>query len=602
MEGKKTVEVSDVTRELQVRLDELMAPLHFQELLEMAEEVCLTHTPNYPGEFSPVGEAAIVAQLGTRGIKAALELSQGHLSISSDGRIAGHEFENEYKRPITIDTPIRIVEAFSDSVDMSILAKAEAFGSQMMAESFRVLGQDAYQKVAEFKQATTKEDQMEVVYWLNERLHIIGHRDIDEDNEIEEHDIYHPARLSPKLLGVYPDMNLTPTCLSVSIIAAEFFKRAGADVLHADVAQRKIEEVQFATAHYIGSLETTMKERFGFEVPQVLSASLRNVFNETWGAATRDEAHHAAVYARLIDGTWMQFDSNYSGTVTLKRHLANTELTDTYNDIQATKSVVPGIEVSHNILTNMGIPDIADEILNEEPTESALSLIITAYAELLDDSTESFGQRIYDKCVAPFFETISGNKRLDTLKYVLGGVTVNLTNGMTEQGIQHEYYKLLDKYVLWGESLETVLQRCQQDRNYRLNRVMDIATLPFIILAKLAAQESSDLGYYKEHSLVEVGSPEQRIGLAVLSDFAAYTDSPLTPGFWISHWPGNVSIIESLHDSPQNSHQDSLISNNVALHHLHPLTSKRNEDIIQTFLEPRKKKKENEDGTENSES
>jgi len=593
MPEKQLTEVSDATEALQTRLDELMSPIHFQELLRTAEDVCLTRTPHYPGEFSLVGEVAIVAKIGTRGIKAALELQH---SIPSDKHTVNHEFEDEFKRPITFDTPIRVPQRFSESADFSIIAKAEAFGGALMAESFRTLGQDAYEKVAAFKNATSKEDQLAVMFWLDKRLDAMTHLDNpDSGEDVEDNTVpqlYHPTRLSPKLIGVYPNQNLEPTCLSVSVIAAEFFRRAGADVMHADVARRGIEHTQASTALYISSLEAGLKKRFGMTLPHALSDSLRHVLNQTVASISRNESHHAAVYVGLLDGTWAQFDSNFASTVPIRHKDSNEELTKCYKTITEMKAYAPGTEITHQIMGNMALSDMALEILGSEEPLTIFSIVEPAITELLNEDTESIGQRIYDNCIVPFFASTSENERLNKLKRVIRSSVVESPPDVVEDGLQAEFYKLFEKYVLWGDSAESVVMLAQKDHNYLINRVVDIATLPFTLMATLSSRESKESGYFQAHSIVELGLPEQRIGLAVLSDFAAYTDPPLTPSFWMSNWPGHVSVMENINGAEHSKYQDALVYNNIVYRELHPLTSLRNYDIIRSFLDPRQMKED----------
>ena len=596
MSEKQSTEVSDATEALQTRLDELMAPLHFQDLLHTAEDVCLTRTPYYPGEFSLVGEAAIVAKFGTRGIKAALELQHGVLSQLDDESIGNNEFTDEADRPITFDTPIRIPQRFSESVNFSIIGQAEAFGDALMRESFQILGQDAYEKVVAFKNATSVNEQLAVMAWLDKRLYGMTQHGTatagEGENASDNDQLYHPSRLSPKLIGVYPDQNLPLTCLSVSVIAAEFFRRAGADVMHADVSRRNIEQTQLSTAYYISSLKSGLEKRFGLTLPQDLSDSLRRVFDQTWKAVTRNEPHHAAVYVNLIGSTWAQFDPNFASTVPIIHKDSNEELTKSYAAITELKSYAPGTEISHQIYGTMQIADMALEVLGTEQPHTVFSVVEPACIELLNEDTESIGQRIYDNCIVPFFEATSDDVRLNKLKEIIRGSEVESPLGDPEEGLQSEFYKLFEKYVLWGDSAESVVARARKDQNYLLNRVMDIATLPFTLMATLASRESRGDGYFQPHTLIELGLPEQRIGLAVLSDFAAYTDSPLTPSFWMSNWPGHVSVMENIDGAGHSKYQDALVFNNAIYRKLHPLTSFRNNGIIHSFLDPRQMKED----------
>jgi len=604
---EKPPTVSQATESLQVELDVLMAPIHFQELLELAEEVCLTHTPKYPEYTPPQGEAATISRVGTRALRAALELSNGLTLMNDTEELDITNVESEEKRPILLDTTIRIADRFSTGVDFSILAKAEAFGAQLMKESFLVLGPDAYKKAEEFQNATTKDEQIKILEWLDIRLHTIASKTVNsteiasedgsEDNEVQEQPFYHPIRLSPKIIGRYPDIEITPTCLGVSVIAAGFFKQANAEMLHANVSRRGIDQDRAHTIHFIGTLREELGKKFGVSIPDKIQRSIDTISKQLISTLTEVQPHHAAVYVKLIDDSWAQFDSNFVSSVPIQTKTANDSLNTAYDAIKGISTSAPGIEVSSYLHDFLAPAEIMQEIFELQNQSAVTNLMISALVETLDDDPEAFAQRIYDSCIEPFFSSESTDDRLGLMTEIFKTELIYDENQFDTLQIQRAFHQMFEKYVLWGASPNEVVERMSRDKHYRINRVMDITALPFIMMTSAASYAAKSSGWFRPHALVELGLPEQRIGLAVLSDFATHTESPLPASFWTSHWPGFASVIENINGASRSSFEDSLLYNNLVYGTVHPLTSRQNYGIINEFIDSRQPIKENEDGS-----
>lgn len=596
---KKTVlsEVREFTNELKVRRDELMSPLYFQELLRLAEVTCLTTLPDYPETQPPTGEAAVVARLGSRGLKVALELSTGVVTEHHrDKTYSSEDAENEGDRVITVSSPIRHARDFASTTDFDILAKTEAFGSQLIEESFRTLGQDAYSKAAEFAQATTAEEQMAIIHWLDARLFRMSRSPEGESTDVEER-YYHPARISPKFIGIYPNHQLEPTCLSVSIIAAGFFKRAGVEaMLHGDVAETGAEASASYTGYLIEKLPKTL-EKLGVSLPDAAHQSAIKVYDQVTAYEHRPDAHHVALYVRLVDGTWAQFDSNYRATTHLRYEPTVEDLNMCWQKLKALAPIAPNIEISSHFFNDedFDYASLAQYIVKKQNISVINELTAAVENELDSDTDEQFGERIFQLIENIFFND-SETQEDDFLKMINQVVKSSevITYGtFKESHLHNAFYELFNKYVLWGESPDTVLKKIQNDVSYRHNRLEDITALPFLMAISIARDSFIDAPDTPGiHSSVELGLPEQRIGLATLSDFAVYTNSPLSPSFWLSHWPGSVSIIENLDRASHSSFDDSLLFNNLAHHEVHPLTSRRNYDIIKQFIEVRSQAKQ----------
>lgn len=576
-----TQEIQRTTEELEIRLDELLAPLYFKDLLKLAENVCLTTPPRYPEHQQPTGEARIVALVGSRGLKSALELSSGLIVEHPYEYLEG---EDETNRPIHHSMAFRHTELFSRSIDFDVLSKAEAFGDQLITESFRILGNDAYQKAEQYSLAKSADEQMKIINWLDRRMRALTHAH-STPLEAANDTIYNPARLSPKLTGVYPHTQLEPTCLGVSVIATSFFRKAGiSKILHGDVTRTNKDTLGLYTVALLDSLPEYCKE-LGVYLSPSMEASLETIHKQISDFCFRLEAHHAAVYTELIDGTWAQFDSNYRASVRIDEDEIVGTLRGAWDRLTATAPFAPGIETSAPIHTicNQDLAIIAKWWLADQSAESfqTLSSAIEATLASLWDA-ESLGEKIYEIIKDTLFsEKATNSADLNFFNKSLTEVT--LIGTFEDPILESTFHKLFTKYVLLGLSPEAFLERIKHDASYSYNRLQDICALPLLMIVSIA-RESFMGGGGEEHSSVELGLPEQRIGLAVLSDFATYTDSPLTPSFWISHWPGNVSVSESLIRTP-GSYADGCLVHNTTIHTFaSPLTSVKNKDIISAFV------------------
>jgi len=590
-------EMQYFTNELRTRRDELMSPIYFQELLELAEETCLTTSPEYPEAAPATGEAAIIASIGSRGLKIALELDLGIIKeYSRSAPYESEEDEARAARQITLSSPIKFTKEFTPPTDLTVLAKAEAFGSRLMEESFRTLGQDAYEKADAFKNATTAEEQMEIIAWLDTRI-----RKMTEPADYVPATVdtvhYHPARISPKFIGVYPNTQVEPTCLSVSVIAAGFFRRAGVEkLLHADVSKNKTEQTAAYTLDMIHDLPENLS-RHGLSFSDPVKASVDTITQQLTDYECRLEAHHSAVYVQLADATWAQFDTNFKATTHLIDPETNDKLMTSWEELRLLAPFAPNVELTSRFYDpyNYDFSTLARYVINEQEPGVTEALSAAATIELAKDTDEPLGERIYELIDSIFFNGDESQPEglLGAINRTIKDAGVITYSGYKESHLRSVFYTLFHKYVLWGNAPTTVLEQAQSDASYAQNRVEDIASLPFLMAISLARDSFLDsVGEAVVHPVVELGLPEQRIGLAVLSDFAAHTNSPLSPSFWLSHWPGSVPIIENLDRASHSNFDDSLLYNNLVHREIHPLTSHRNYGIIRQFIEVREQAKQ----------
>ena len=197
--------------------------------------------------------------------------------------------------------------------DRQVIEAIEALGNDILEEAFDCLGEEAQEVLEVFNDLTEENTQklystwlgsdaaakaakeftnlpdetsrMILVDWLQTRIKqikkVAEHQFQDEDYK-DYH--YSATRLSPKLIGKYPDINLRPTCLSGSILALSFFHKTDLPMLHGNVSHSATQEFvraqnssidQLLFADYENRIELSdqMKQRL-LEVKTAIMKSL----------------------------------------------------------------------------------------------------------------------------------------------------------------------------------------------------------------------------------------------------------------------------------------------------------------------------------------
>lgn len=576
------------------QLHHLLEPRHFDELVQLTVNTCLRAPLPEIETQKPEGEARVVAWLGARGIKTAFEFKEDSF-ISSIHKIQNtyapitdkNDYPGTYNKSfvVEIESPLRHPASFSNAFEKNVVEKAEQLGQQLMHESIHVLGQDAWQKIEELKRASTYEEKVAVVDWLEARMYAIT-RTYDAELAVAPEDrFYHPARISPKLIGSYPNIAVAPTCQSVSIIAAGFFDKAGYKTMHASVNTTSNEDDTKSGLTFIENLRASLPRKSGLTIPHRVDESLENVTAHVKKSLYRPEASHAAVYVELEENKWHQFDPNYGATTAIQFEDTNEILDETYAALQDMKSLVPNLEIS--VKLNEGIAEgrMNKHLFEEVEFDNTPKLYAEAIRTLQENNPESFAQRVYERTVETFFhEDNFKNSKLSAYLDIIKNTLMYQPEGRSEPQLDHFYHKLFTKYVLWDDSIETVLERCAKDRNYLLNRAEDITLIPYLMMASMSMNVLSLPIYAYAHPAIELGNTATRIGLSTLSDFAVHTNSPLPASFWISNWPSSIPPLEYIDKSKDSISDNSLIKANLIHRDLHPLTPFKNYSIVDTFL------------------
>lgn len=538
----------------QRRIENLASPMLFRELVDFAAKACLVKPfEPRPYEDTLSEEARLIASLGIRGVGAALHITKYQMEPSD----FTEAFEGE-QRPIFQDDPFRESGFYSDEVHPELLHLAREFGQALLDEAYRSLGQDVFDKLKQYRQAATLDEREAVLDWLYKRLWVmnIKKRGVAEGEDTDD-TFYHPIRLSPKVMGVYPNHNFNPTCLGASVIAASFFEQAGAKYLHAGVMETRQQDFWMQSAGVLRMLDDHAKE-MNISLPDVIVDSLDAKADKIFDASTHNRGYHACTYVKVDETTWYQIDSNFQLTGAL-HEIYSEELDVTYVKLEEYRELAPGLE----LVQSFGVAQLplVCQIFIEHSDETFLPDEDLIRTFLLGDDDESIAEKIKSMFVDPFF-AVEREPRSD----FAGECLATMRNFIEGNGFKDGVHNAITKYVFWEGSPLEVMARCRQDERFLEDRIKDIRALPLVaigsyIVGAVNTTKSEDLRI--EHTRVEVGLPAQRIGMAVLSDFAVHCDDRLPASFWISHWPSDVALTETMRGASRSNSQDSILCNNA---------------------------------------
>ncbi len=579
-------------------LDELesyMVNEDFRHLFELAWEACLDRP--LPSQETTTEEPSLnqrlVLQNGALALRAALELQMGTEKFHPN-RLEATEDDPDLV-PLSFDTILRRPYLFCDRTRPRIVKQAERFGKALIDESFAVLGEDAAEQIKSM-QSSDPEEQLMAIYWLEDRILDLARKKCGEMESDDDEYHYHPMRLSPKLTGMYPNHKLTPTCLMTSILVSSFFEKAGVPYLHAGVAVSRYEQQLKDTANGIDGLVKWYRTPNGGLSP-LLADNLEGKSNEVDKRLAEDTGYHAAVYVRLNDDNWTQVDPFFSATGPVPT-FAGKKFDQAYDTLKEFETSAPNLELSCN--TNIlnfqtGLQHVVAECLKDgsikpEIVKTAIDLILSA--------DESVPQQIYTQVILPQFLRIAHQEEDSVQRYtasqVLAGKSIDRETDTSESLLQSTFYKLFDKYVLWGKPLDEVRQRAQKDEAYLGRRVLDLVYLPAAICMSIALEDTVQNSWRQwMHEGVEVGLPHARIGFSVLSDFASYCDDSLPPSFWSAHWPSLIPITETMRRSENTISQKAVLANLALWLNEKGLTYSKSDAIIEKFLMAREKGNDN---------
>lgn len=547
------------------KIESLTDGVKFDRLLGTVEKICFGHNPDYPElEHTYSVEPEVVSQIGVFGLRTALDHSNNVLWDYSDQD--NQEFKSEYDRNILPDSMLRLPFEFHDSTDIDIVHRSEQFGRLLLEKSFASLGPDAPQKAREMNNATTEQEQMEIIMWLNTRLvHISYDRHgIDHDDEdFDSNDgLYHPARLSPLAIGKYPNINISPTCLGVSVLAASFFEKSGLNHMHAGVMEARLEGEDATISAILGDRLN------GDYIPTHMQDYISKISDSVYKRSVQDFGFHAANVVQLTNGKWLQFDANFGSIDFLDKDMVDKN----YHDLTSFKDIAPGLEVTFSSLRTVA-GGIEKEIYD-------IKDIAYDYDQLCDallSSDESIEESIRSVVMPPIQKELYKNDG---------------DYEFLNESLEHAFHKCLQRLVLWDNPIDEVRKKALDDRHYLQRVIEDMQDMwkPTLLMMLVTMRDiQSDTLASLRHSQLELGMPAQRIGLAVLNDFDTYLDSGLSPGFWSNNWPSHIPRIEAISRHTNNVEDSEQIyqatRNNAAWFASSLLRYSKSDGIINSFLQ-----------------
>ncbi len=525
----------------EVLLDHLIAQQAFIPFSHMVEDLIVRHPIKRP-EALLSDERAIIAKLGVHGLRVALESSLGN-----------EDLVTVRSMPVQPADMMRYPESFVTEEAPGVVEWADALGEALLSEAYLCLGEDVETQIAAYRQATSAEEQYRVIEWLDARLKDMKEKvqrsDIDGDEM--SYEFYHPIRLAPKFIDVYPHNPLSPTCLGLSIIAASFMNRASAPILHAGImcTSQQYDATELSADAITKSLEFQDIAGGSTLFTEALQERGNAIYRSVLG---NDYGYHAVTMTRLLDDTWAQIDPNYNKTQIIDSRQVSERFTACYDALETFSVVAPQLELG--VLVPTPTP-LEFWLKRYEPTADMVQDLIDRATTILTDSDdEALLTRLCEAIMLFDGDAIDmledGVQELvqflkERLLCITADGDVEPVSDRTLLG--WEVYAAIQKYVLHGDDVSVLKERCRADPSYLQHRLTDVLFLASTVnnlgAASMFAQ-ANDLTRL-EYSY-ELGRPSTRIGFAVAYEVASLiAEDPLPPTFWQSVWPSMIPVVDS---------------------------------------------------------
>ena len=535
----------------QMRIENLAAETDFGDLLDVAVETCLDRPDQFldfveqvDGQRADTPDAQLSRKLGLWGLRAALDIESFGFAFYNDGA-------DSFSMRSLITSP----DLFSSDVDKTIQNKIEALGRSILDEAFDCLGPEASEKLVAFRGAETAKQQKAIIVWLVDRVADIveqgqvidgmmtrNDRNEPNDNDSEpdppplEH-FYHPARLSPKLIGKYPDVHLSPTCLGVSILVAAFFSKADVPYMHAGVMRTSFEGGCIYQILSISGINE-FAEKEDIILPGYVKDKMKAIENGIVKDTLFNRGYHASVIARLADDSWLQIDPNYRSNVIYTAEDSGL-LQKCYDNLRSIDDHIAGAQqlfVCTEALVNGSYMNVIHDVANnqysyQEPEQA------------LDEAMQASNPMEFLKTHLLQFLAFDDNINTLTDVYLMdtGGNKTAYTDRLLEE--------TLTTYVFQdasGGDIGKCIERCQRDDRYKARRIEDLKMAPLYMLLRMQGQfmnfQANSETFMLPPTALEIGLPEYRIGACVLSDFAVYTGDELPLSFWATYLPSYTAL------------------------------------------------------------
>lgn len=536
---------------------------NFDDLLTLASEMCLEQPLRYENNLpSPGPEEVLLRKLGLRGLSTALDILEYAKRIH-----IGPSTDEDGRDLLSVTSPLRAPEQMGVEPDAVVQQKIEAFGAALLDEAYLSLGTEVRPKIRAFKEAQTDEEQIAVLAWLDNRVAAFDKTASVALKSDDEQFFYHPARLSPRLIGRYPHNSLDPTCLGKSILTASFVHQTGAETLHAGILKTPREESIETLAEILFGLSSRKDLGVTSQIRERLLAKGRDLFTHP------DMGFHAVSLVQLQSGAWYVLDPNFKASMKLSEQDSE-QLGRAHADIHGFGPGVKGIE--RTIMLRGPQRELASYALvawvafeNMQPLEfDAESIAARLVSVEADELLPFVRQYIHDTLLQPFEpDDDTPDMRVDSarkLAHLYNDEKIWRASDAHPQSLFADGMEdAIEKFLLWDESPEAIVSRLRHDAGYRERKLEDLRALPYLLLANcalIAYDAIDDRGAYAHESL-EVGATSYRIGAAVLSDVASYCGNALSYSFWLSHWPSRIPLTERLGDVAE--HESSIRHNSM---------------------------------------
>lgn len=422
------------------------------------------------------------------------------------------------------------------------LRAIEKFGQDILDEAFDCLGEDASAKLAQLKETDDPSVIEEIIHWLVDRIN-----DIEKEATFKYDSLdYQPVRLSPKLIGTYPNIAIPPTCLGKSILAASFFAKTDLPTLHAGVITPSRQEYH-TTQSSIMLRALKSLESHDLDMPEDLAYTFAEEARLNELEKNTPRGFHAAIYVKIDETRWAQIDPNYGSSMIY----APTRINKLNNIFQGTagaqKLDAPHVEVAAHLETNHWVFERMTELVIELiPDASHIEEI------LMSTPPEEIYSTLMQKVFKPLFfresnEHPSQDKPLEELQFYINHFLSILSEGNENAYFQHIVSKFADKRFSYHEPKD--LARCHTDKAYRERRISDVRIAPILMILDLHFNWVSFLEKTfgkggDGNEAIEAGQPAYRIGITVLSDIAQFYGDELPLSTWLTYWASQVSYYE----------------------------------------------------------
>jgi hypothetical protein len=546
----------------QARVENIASSHEFENLLNFTADACLRDPNLFHTNLRAIAEHSrglpnqeLLQRIGLWPVRNIFDsYPAGALPTDIEGRFTKPEITMANKTLANVEVM---------PPDKAIQDKIEALGQSIIDEAFITLGPDAQQKVTDYKNAQTREEKQAVFEWLNQR--IIDIRDkfkdpnIDEelDDDVEEindyvsavtYNFFHPARLSPRLIGEYPQTHLSPTCLGISILAASFCEKLGVKYMHGGVMTTGIKAVMSTQRKLLPQVARIINQQWSLKAPQKARERFNDAIQNNMIGYELNRGFHADVVAEIEDDVWIQIDPNFRSTLILENGVQLQQVYEAlsqtgirgmeklvYNDRRAQEGS-PADFIRRLVKKSPSVGEIEDFLMKVPIKDADVHLVKKYFGDFFDKKSKS------SECVGFYSQKI-----LDSM--LVFDPSWNLDPDVS---LFMELREAVLEYVFEGDEQEDhdfdeYLIRCKKDPAYRRKVAKYLKIAPLLAVLKLQSSyaHSVDHSHTPEpHAMTELGLPAYRIGACVLSDFAVHCGDNLPFSFWATYWPSHIIFRE----------------------------------------------------------